>query len=644
MLRMKAVFAASLVIAIAAIVPQAQAQTATAKAIIAGSTAIWQSMALAAYNNKGGTAAPGGSCISTAFVSPCFHYTFKSTATSGFQATDTRPTKKGGTAASDFNTIWIVWDSHTTTAGQAPNYIAYIKVDSVVGDRCYYAQPRCNLNAIGGVFPPATTSQIAVWPDNSADVTPPTSLQNNFTAASGILVSAAATDVRAEDGAFAMCRANSIAPSPLDAHMKGLGYNANNTTPGQCPTSFGLTNLGAPDITDTQGSTAHILAFNVTGSDPYSNSKIVAGTTVPAGAAPMVFIIHSLAAGSPLSGVTGVTDTQLQNLFANSAPGCDGTTLGGTSGNIDAWLREPLSGTYNTTEYNVFSYPDFSGTSQEAFLNVSSSGGNPLNQTCPGGGGNRIRGVGTSHVIDTGMVTDTTNDSIAYTFAGFGNWKKAADTSCSGNHCHYVTLNGVDPIFHKYAATSTTTPKADPGQPGGQAGGFAGELPSAADTPCKQLPCLESQIWNGGLSYPNLRSGQYSAWSVVRLISDATVQLNKLPGSLSTIQALAAASQIYNVINTPDFVPIVSVAKSGSSPGDPGLQLLRSHYQEVDALGTKIGGAPVNDASTGDVGGDVGGCIEHATPGTASVAVTDSTIGLIHTTTGTECSFAPTSH
>ena len=636
MSRLKSIFAMTLLIAIAAIVPQAQAQVATPKAIIAGSSALWQSMALGAYNWKSGTT--GGACIS-GFTAPCFHYTYKSSSTAGFQVNDRRPTKKGGSTAVDINTIWIVWDSKTSTAGATPNFMAYIKVDSVVGDRCYYGQPRCDVNTIGGTFP-APTGTISVWPDGSADQTPPTNIQNLFNASTGPLVSAAATDIRAEDGEFAMCRANSAAPGTLDAAMKGLGYNTNNSA-GVCPTVNNLANLSTVDVSDTQGATAHILAFNVNvgGTDPFSGSKVVTGTTVPAGAAPVIPIVHTLSGSSPLSGVTDVSDSQLQGLFKNTGAGCDGTTLGGTAGAIDVFVREPLSGTYNTAEYNIFAYPDFSGTSQEAYLDLTTANSNPLNQPCTAGGGNRIRGVGTSHVIDSGTVTDTTRDSIAYTFFSYGNVKKASDANCTTGSCRYLTLDGVDGIFHKYVATAGGT-ALDPGQPNVT----VGEIPSASDTPltgCNHaFPCREDQIWKGGLSFPNLRSGQYRAWSVLRLISDGTALIN--------IKNLVAASQIYAAITTPDFVPVVSIAANSGTgfPGDPGLQLLRSHYQQVDNSGVKIGSAPVDDATAGDVGGDVGGCIEHFLPGITANQInqSDSVTGLIHTSVGAECSFAPTSH
>jgi len=279
----------------------------------------------------------------------------------------------------------------------------------------------------------------------------------------------------------------------------------------------------------------------------------------------------------------------------------------------------------------VFIYPDFSGVSQEAGVDPTISSGDPLNQTCQAGGGNQIRGVGTSHVIDTGMVTDTTHDSIAYTFAGWGNWKAASDVLCSGNGCHYVTLNGIDPIFHHHVNAAGGT-ALDPGQPNTT----YGQVPSAADTPCGAFPCREDQIWAGHLSYPNLRSGQYTAWSVLRLISDGA--------TLATVKSLVTASQTYAAINTPDFVPGVAVAASGTFKGDPGLQLLRSHYQQYDNSGATIGLGPIDDSATGDRGGDVGGCIEHFTPGATGYNEADLVTGLIHTTVGTECSFAPTSH
>ena len=617
MSRMKSALAVLLLAAIGGLAPKAQGQTV--KIMIAGSSAMWQATALAAYNHRV-VSGVDTTCL-TGATPPCFHYTGK-----GFNLNDTRPKLKGGATLVDSNTIWIVWDSHLNSSSQpAPNVWAYIKVDSVVGDRCYFAHPRCNVGLSGG-FPAAAGSiSSTLWGDNSSDTTPPLNVQALFEAAAGVPVSAAATDIRPEDGLFAMCRANSALDTANPTAPLGLGYNSNNAS-GACPTTNDLAHLVGADIgSAVSTATAHVADFNISGTDPFSGQAIPAFTTISVGAAPIIFVGH-VTPGSPLSSVTNVTDSQLQSVFSGQGttanPGCDAINLGGSSGPLDVFLREPLSGTYNTTEYNVMLYPDFSGTSQETGVTPS---GNPavLNQACAGGVGVRKRGVGSGDV--TGAVSTDAGDAITYTFFSYGNVNALKDSASF----RYFTLNGVDPIFHKYVGTAGGT-ALDPGQPNAS----VGEIPGAADV-CSGagFPCAENKIWNGGLSFPNLRSGQYRAWSILRLVSDGT--------ALAVAKTLAAASQGFADGNTPDFVPVISIAANTSTGAvaDPGLQLLRSHYQEIDGNGVKIGIAPVNDSSAGDKGGDVAGCILHATAGTTSTAIgeTDSTTGLTQSAPGTEC-------
>src|ERR1700733_12803961 len=180
MTRMKSIFAALLLAAIVSVVPQAHAQTA--KVILAGSSAMWQTLALAAYKS--------GGCVSGG-TAPCFHYTG-----SNFNLTDGRPTTKGGSTAVDLGNVWIVWDSAAT-----PNVWAFIKGDSGVGDRCYFAQPRCNISI--STFPsPAKLVGINLWGDGSSDTTPPSSVSSLFPEVT-LLVNTDATDIRPEDALFA---------------------------------------------------------------------------------------------------------------------------------------------------------------------------------------------------------------------------------------------------------------------------------------------------------------------------------------------------------------------------------------------------------------------------------------------------------
>lgn len=578
MTRMKSVFALLLLAAIASVVPLAQAQTV--KVAISGSSAMWQSTALAAYNN--------GSCVSGG-TAPCFHYTAKN-----FNLADTRPTTKGGSTAVDVNTIWIVWDSNPT----ATNVWTYIKVDSVVGTRCYFAQPRCNINVT--TFPaPGNQINSKLWGDSSADSTPPAAVQALFTSGS-LLVNTAATDIRPEDGLFAQCRVNSILGGGTDG-LAGLGYGTNAS--GLCP-AFGaaLAKLVGTDIqSGSPGSTAsaHNLAFKISGKDPFTNTTIPTPSTVSVGAAPIIFITNRTGA---LASVTNATDDQLQTLFGGI--NCDASVLGAPAAPIQVYLREPLSGTMNTTEYTVFRYPNKSGTSQETGVAAT----NPLAGKSCTSGGKRYRGIGTGEEVGLVQNSNTNfgTDGIGYTFFSYGNISAIANNA---NYA-YLTLNGVDGIFHRYGST------IDPGQPA-----TAGTLPAAANLPAVcagDFPCAEKQIWSGNLSFPNLRNGSYRAWSVLRLVSDGT--------ALANVKLLVTGAQSYAVNTVPDFVPAVKVTTL-----DPGLALLRSHY-------TQSGVAPSNISATGDKGGDEGGCILTNT-GTASTS--DTTTKLAQAAVGTGCVSVP---
>jgi hypothetical protein len=577
MTRMKSVFAVLLLTAIVSFVPQAHAQTV--KVVLAGSSAMWQSMALAAYN--------GGKCVSGG-TAPCFHYTG-----SNFNLVDGRPTVfSGGTAAVDLGNVWVVWDSAAT-----PNVWAYSKVDSGVGDRCYFAQPRCFID-ITTVPPPANLISSTLWGDDSSDSTPPAAVSALLT--SGTLqVNAAATDIRPEDAMFATCRANSKLGGGHD-NLAGLGYGVNAS--GTCP-AFGaaLADLEGSDILSAypgSTSTAHVLAFGLTGKDPFTGTIIPVYSTVSVGAAPIVFITQRTGA---LKTVTNATDADLQAAF--SGANCDSSAFGAPAADIQVYLREPLSGTMNTTEYTVLRYPAYSGKSQETGVAAA----NPLAKTCTAGG-KRFRAIGTSEEVKSVQNSGTNNgtDGIGYTFFSYGNVSSIADNVDYG----YLTLNGIDGIFHKYGTT------LDPGQPA-----IAGALPSAATLPAAcagAFPCAEGKIWSGNLSFPNLRNGSYRAWSTLRVVSNGT--------ALANATLLATGSQTYVVNTVPDYVPAQKVGAT-----DPGLALLRSHY-------TRLGIPPINVATTGDRGGDAGGCILTST---GIAATSDTTTKLAQSAPGTSCVSVP---
>ena len=120
------------------------------------------------------------------------------------------------------------------------------------------------------------------------------------------------------------------------------------------------------------------------------------------------------------------------------------------------------------------------------------------------------------------------------------------------------------------------------------------------------------------MSFPNLRNGSYRAWSVLRIVSNGT--------ALANANLLVTAAQTFVTSTVPDFVPALKVAST-----DPGLALLRSHY-------TQEGVNPVNVATTGDRGGDAGGCILTTT---GVVATSDTTTKLAQVLPGTGCVSVP---
>jgi len=584
MTRIKSLVAGLAMTAIFGLGTYAQAQTV--KTLFAGASALWQTLALGTYNDGKCPTGGGG-------TAPCFHYT----GSSKFNLTDSRPS----TPVVDTGNIWIVWDSAST-----PNVWAYVSVDSTIGIRCFFANPACTAGIT--TFPAAgNLINSLLWGDNSSDSTPPASVQALFTG-SGVKVDVAASTYRPEDALFVQCRANSQlgngTPGSGDG-LDGLGYNTVNT-PGTCP-QFGAApsalvgtaiQSGYPKSTNQ----ANLVAFNLNGKDPFSGNAVTKYTTQPVGAAAIAFIFAR--GGGQLAGLSNATDVQLQQVFSGTL--CDASVFGLSPAGIQAFLFEPQSGTGNVAEATVFRRPTVPasqgvlGISEETGVNAA----NPLTRSsvpCPDVAndnlGGRWRGIQTSEEVKWVLNSDakTGTDGIGFAFFSYGNVSTIADNADYG----YITLDGTDPFFASY---SNGTQVYDPGQPL-----TPGVLPSATDLPAScsgAFPCPETDIWEGGLSFPNLRSGTYRAWNVFRIVASPSGT------ALTNAEKVIASSQAFVVTSVPDYVPATStkVMIGGKSFTDPGLVLLRSHYQQTDGNGNNLGPAPRN-SGTAEAGGDIGGSI-----------------------------------
>jgi hypothetical protein len=580
-------------------------------------------MALGAYNAGKGPADA---------VAPTFHWTSGSNALS---LQDCRVQTVGATSCNeDAASVWVVWDSSTATGG--PNVWIFAKVDSVVGDRCFFAQPACtvfdfNNPTTNADWTAAGSNKIAqaLWGDNSLDTTLPASV---LSIVEGTLdkVNTAATDIRAEDAAWAIARVNSVLGASTKGGansdgLDGLGYGVNpaGVPPnGPCPTHITLAQgQGTPIYsgyghTGTSTDAANVLSFNITGKDPFTCTAVPTYTVANVGASPIVFVNSR---SNTLANLVNATERQLENVF--SGTDTDASALGLTAGNINAFVREPLSGTYNTTEATVMRYPTLysastpqhvEGISMEAYTACSGVVQNPLaGQTCAvhSGSGLRWRGIGTSEVIggvqNSNNTTKTNNptDGIAYTFFSYGNVSALADSSSFG----YIQLNGVDPIFQTYNS------KYDPGQPAAA----KGTIPGTVET---TFPTCESNIWANGYSFPNVRNGTYRAWSLLHLIFNSSQS--------TPVKDLIATSNAFVVTSVPDYIPDakVTIAANGgcgtAAFTDLGLLLVRSHYEQFDGNGNALGLAPsypgISTSNTTGAGGDMGGMIIPTTLGAST--------------------------
>src|SRR5208283_3804138 len=507
MSRMKSIFALLLLTVIVGIVPQARAAT-TVEVTIVGASAPWQTIGLAAYQEAGAGAG---------------HWT---SASNVISVTDTRVTPVNV----DLGTLWVVWNSTATKVW------SYVKVDSIVGDRCYFAQPQCGVSGTLANLSGSGSQQIssALW---GADSALPSNVQSLFT--TGLSTNVAATIVRPEDAAFITCRVNSILGAgtyggAASDGLDGLGYNAVNAS-GACPASGLGASSGAYQGTAIKSGypgstgTANIPAFNISGTDPISGTKIPAYTVVNVGASPLVFLTERNK--GQLNNLKNATPAQLQQVF--SGTNCDASAFGLPAAGINILENEAISGQGNVAEATVFRGPTvYTGAGTGAVLGLSQETGvganNPLagqSGTCTSSDGNGARYRAVTASEETKAVQNSAAkfhglDGIGYGVFSYGNFSSIANNPAYG----YITLNNVDPLFASYGPQNATGLGYDPGQPAS-----AGTLPAAANLPAScsgEFPCPESQIWAGGLSFPNLRNGTYSAWSLLRLVSNGTALTN----------------------------------------------------------------------------------------------------------------------
>ena len=523
-----AAFAAGL-----SLIPSVAHSQASTQFIGAGSSALWQTAGIASWELSG----------------KLHHYTYKLTGT-GVGVADTR----SSAIAPAQGSMFIVWDNSS-----APTQIYVgVSLDSTVGNRLLLGTDSTGVPAGKLVLPattPAPANLISVtW--GADDSSLPAAVVTAINKAPRL--TAAFTDIRPEDAAFATARARATLGASVNdgAHSyAGLGYT------GALSTTPTTTNWVESSFSS---SAFQVVNFNTHGTDPISGATVPPFSGYRVGLSPILLLSNrqntaGLGAknGSGSFYFTNLTSAEARTIWDGS--NCNSSVFavsGAPSVAIHAAQREPLSGTYNTYEYQVINVPYnatlASQTSQEKGVNPAAAGGNPLSQTCAAGGGNRRRVIGTGEMVNNGVLT--VQDALGYAFFSFGNISKIAGNASFG----YLTLNGVDPLNASYST---------------------GLLPTTGT-----ISSLFSHI----------KDGTYATWSDLRIITNNNSKNQTLAQNLAT----RIQTDINNGTQLPDFLPFTSAP------------VYRSHYSN----GTYTNGSASNGlGGAAENGGDVNGCIEKGT-------------------------------
>jgi hypothetical protein len=480
------------------------------------------------FNGAGSSAQFNTWAFAASLTNPAICGTRNWTKTNGAVVHDSRssqiPDNKGN--------IWIVWDNDSSPT----TICAYINVDSGVGVRAFFAVPTCTL--VLNSSDNGSSGDNLIPAPMRADVPLPAAV---FNALQGAAFNAGLTDIRPEDALFATNRAL----APLTDNRSGLGY--------------GPPPIGTAIQSAFSSKTAVPVQFALSGTDPISGQQITFNyATASTGAAPIVVF-----ANSTLTGLGHLGNILFNNiprftlgwtLNGNLTRGRDLVTSVATlpSVGIHVMLREPISGTYNTMEFDIVRSAEVNSSQEN---NVTPPADNPLNQHY-NSGGTRQRVIGTGEMVSE---VGATADALGYAFWSFGNFAPVLTTA------KYVTVDGIDPLKQSY---------------------LNGQFPSCSNPPCP-----------GVVTFPHLKDGTYPIWSLLRFVT-----VSPIPSGIQ---------QLYNAVLTeagqiPDFVPANQLAVFRSHYNQSGVTGSNGIITGMPEAGGDMGGAVFNIVNDKDYFADTG--------------------------------------
>lgn len=506
------------------------------------------------------------------------------TAASGsVKLTDT----SSGTTLTDNGTAWVAWTptgGSCAASGSSSQIYEYVNTDSVVGDRCLFngAAGTC---AISNSFPQSGTLQSTAHliysgtGDVAGEETAvmPAAIAAALNAATTPTFSG--TDIRPEDAEFAITRATG-GPTFTGTPVCNAVINQYNlASAAGNPTQYRtLGYANGSQIVGFSGSLFNVINFSL----PSSFS------VTPLGATPIIVFAQGPGGRSPNTGFGNPAVTNLNRstlgLYLDGTLGFtrDAFTPGATGADTSmatVFVREPLSGTYNTMEYNVPNSVELQTSQdvgqQQVDISAPTASG-AFNRNCnlahnapawnsTGVAMGTLEGNLKERAIGTGQeVSDVlaTPNSLGYAFWSAANFKNA------GANTKYLTVDGVDPLGVGEAGT-------------------LGDIPTAANG---LLP---------NVTLAHVADGTYPIWSLLRLVTLGS-------GATSSAQGLAQAAQQFVSATTPDFVPFNNSVDSTI----PNMAVERAHFTPPGIYDT-LSDVPTPQNGNGgtftEVGGDVGG-------------------------------------
>jgi len=523
----------------AALLLASTCQAQTPNFLVAGSSALFNAVAVSAESPDPITSA-NGPCTG---VGGTFNWTTKSSGTNLAAGIDPR----AGVPAEPGN-LWVVWGQDNSVPPNITVVCAYLSVDSMVGQRLLYGVDATGKNATLslGAAATSTTGDNAVpyLPADQAAL--PAAV---YAILNGAQIQAAMTDIRPEDGQFAVQRAQQA----VDSLRDGLGY--------------GPSPLGTAVQSAFTATSAQVIAYNLSGTDPISGGPVTPGQTISIGADPIIWFVNKSSTVNPGDFGSLNPTNILSHTAAQILAGYLGRTVdvSGTQGvapqPLTVVIREPISGTYNTVEWQIVRAKG-TALSQEYGINPATQ--NPAIVAGPGGSV-RERAIGTGEMIK--QVNAITN-AIGYAFWGYSNFSGKANVK-------YLKLDDVDPLFQTY--TNGAFPTAT---------GVAPSITLSAPVP----------------NFANILDGGYRNWSTIRMILPKTVTY-----AGSFFQQVINATQDQAHSTLPDFVPYQYCANAACSSYTPGLPVFRSHYNINGITGVD----PTIPAYHVEQGGDMAGAIEN---------------------------------